>query len=134
MNIGVYGSFGENLAQKFLKKKGYKILATNYQKRAGEIDIIAIETKRARKTREDYKSMSNLMKKEDVLVFVEVKSRNSLDYGRPADAVNAKKGKHYQSVARTFLTLNPKFGGMPFRFDIVEVVGSEVSTHLINAF
>ena len=134
MNIGVYGAFGEKLAQKFLKKAGYKILATNYQKKVGEVDIIAIETKRARKKRGDYESLSPLLKKEDVIIFVEVKSRKSTRHGEPADAVGYTKKKHYDSLARTFFMLNPKFGGMPYRFDIIEVVGEEIKSHLINAF
>lgn len=134
MNIGEYGAYGEGLAKKFLKKNGYKILTINYQKRVGEVDIVALETKKARKKREEYKQMSKQMQKEDVLVFVEVKSRNSTKFGTPAMAVDNKKRKHYESLARSFKMLNPKFGGLPFRFDIIEVIETSVENHIINAF
>ena len=64
MNIGEYGSYGEGLALAYLKNSGYKILTCNYTKKAGEIDIIAIETKKARKKRSEYKSMTKQMQKE----------------------------------------------------------------------
>lgn len=134
MNNKIYGNFGEAKATEFLKKSGYKILTCNYSKKEGEIDIIALETKKARKKRENYKQLSPLLKKEDVLVFVEVKSRNSTKFGRPSDAVNLTKQKHYEKVASSFRLTNPKFAVFPFRFDIIEVVGEEVENHLINAF
>ena len=134
MNIGEYGAFGEKLAQEYLKKQGYKILTVNFAKKQGEIDIIAVETKKARKKREEFKSMTKLMQKEDVLVFVEVKSRHKVDYGRPATAVDQKKKKHYEIVANNFRLLNPKYSGLSFRFDIVEVVEERVENHYLNAF
>ena len=129
-----YGKRGEVLARDYLKKKGYKILATNYQKKVGEIDIIALETKKARKKREDFKSMPKAIQKEDVLVFVEVKSRNSTKFGRPSSAVDQKRASHYNSLARNLRLLNPKLSRFPYRFDIIEVVGEEVDNHIINAF
>lgn len=134
MNIGEYGALGESLARRFLVKAGYKILTANYQKRVGEADIVALETKRTRKKRPEYKNMSKLIRNENVLVFVEVKSRMSTKFGRPSDAVDNKKRKHYESLARTFKMLNPKFGGLPIRFDIIEVVGERVENHMLGAF
>jgi len=134
VNIGVYGSYGEGLALAFLKTAGYKILSCNYTKKVGEIDIIALETKKARKKRPEYKNMSKEMQKEDVLVFVEVKSRNSTAYGRPSLAVDKVKQKHYELLANNFRLLNPKYAGLPFRFDIIEVIETKVDNHIINAF
>lgn len=134
MNIGEYGSYGERLAIAYLKKAGYKILTANYTKKVGEVDIIALETKKARKKRPEYKEMSKEMKNEDVLVFIEVKSRNSTKFGRPSQAVDKVKQKHYELLANNFRLLNPRFASIPFRFDIIEVIETAVYNHIINAF
>lgn len=129
-----YGKYGETLAIGYLKKQGYKILTVNYSSKAGEVDIIAVETKKARKKRPEYKSMSKQIQNEDVLVFVEVKSRNSMKFGRPSMAVDNKKLNHYQIIASQFRLYNSKFSKLPYRFDIIEVVGDVVDNHIINAF
>lgn len=130
----IYGEYGENLAKKFLKKSGYKILTMNYSKRGGEADIIALETKAARKKRkEEYRVMPKEARKEDGIVFIEVKSRNS-DMVRPHEAVDNKKQQNYLNIARTFFMLNPRFQGMNYRFDIIEVTKEKVDNHIINAF
>ena len=59
----IEGDRGEILAVEFLKKKGYKVVETNYTNKLGEIDIIALDKK--------------------TLVFVEVKCRSTLAFGRP---------------------------------------------------
>lgn len=65
------GKIGENIAAGYLQKNGYRIIERNYYKRAGEIDIIAID--------------------KDTLVFVEVKTRNSVDFGSPLEAITPWK-------------------------------------------
>lgn len=130
----IYGNYGENLAKKFLKKAGYKVLITNYTKRSGEADIIAIEKRSARRKREEYKSMPKDVQKEDVVVFIEVKARTNKEFGTPSDAVNKVKQQKYLSIARSFFMLNPRFQGMNYRFDIIEVVEDQVTNHYINAF
>ena len=68
------GDIGEELAKKFLKKKGYRIRETNYRCREGEIDIIA--------------------EKKDYLVFIEVRTKTSSGFGSPEESVtSAKKDK-----------------------------------------
>lgn len=67
------GKRGEDLAVEFLKKKGYKILERNFQKRYAEIDIVAQE--------------------KDTLVFVEVKTRTNRDFGSPLEAITFWKLK-----------------------------------------
>jgi putative endonuclease len=93
------GNKGEELAVKFLKKNGYAIKIRNYKTRIGEIDIIAADG--------------------DVLVFVEVKTRESLEFGHPFEAVNARKRKKIANVALLYLK---KFDDLPpCRFDIVSI-------------
>ena len=68
------GDLGESLAREYLVKKGYRILDTNYRCREGEVDIVA--------------------RQDDFLVFVEVRTRTSLNFGSPEESVTpAKKGR-----------------------------------------
>lgn len=93
------GQAGEKLAVKFLRKKGYKIREQNYKTKIGEIDIIAEDS--------------------GALVFVEVKTRESLEYGHPFEAVNARKRRKIAGVATLYLK---KFDVLPpCRFDIVSI-------------
>ena len=110
------GLQGEAEAARFLKKNGFKILVPRYRCRFGEIDLVAREG--------------------DVLVFVEVKTRASADFGDPSQAVTPEKQKHMSRVALDYLRRlkNPK---IPVRFDIVEVISSESvnqCNHIRDAF
>ncbi len=69
------GKLGEATAVSFLKKKGYRIVAQNFRIRNGEIDIIAIDSQR----------------KEEVLVFIEVKTRSSELFGKPIESITPRK-------------------------------------------
>ena len=72
------GKFGQQLAAQFLLKKGYQLLASNYHCQAGELDLILIDNQQ--------------------IVFVEVKTRLSTDFGLPEEAINqTKKEKLYQA-------------------------------------
>ncbi len=95
------GERGEKLAERFLRERGYKILVRRYKGRHGEIDLVC---------RDD-----------DILVFVEVKTRASEEYGAPSVAVDAEKQKNLTRTALEYLREigNPE---VQFRFDIVEVV------------
>lgn len=95
------GKRGELEAQRFLKRKGYRLLARNFASPRGEIDLV--------------------FRQRDCLVFVEVKTRSSEQWGRPASAVKSAKRRHLSLAALDYLRLigNPK---VPIRFDIVEVV------------
>jgi putative endonuclease len=111
------GESGERAARKFLRQKGLKFLTANYSSARGEIDLV--------------------FKDRDCLVFVEVKSRSSEEWTRPADAVDARKRKLLSQTALDYLKLlkNPP---VKFRFDIVEVLLADgkvnVIRHLPNAF
>lgn len=107
------GSKGEELAIKFLRKKKFKILEQNYSNKIGEIDIIA----------ED----------KGVLVFVEVKARETLAFGRPAEAVDRRKQQKLRTTAQVYL-MNKNKLECDRRFDVVEVLGEEILNHIENAF
>jgi putative endonuclease len=99
------GARGENLACRFLRKNGYKILYRNFRGRTGgEIDVVCRDG--------------------DTLVFVEVKTRTSEDFGRPFDAVDRDKRNRISRGGLAWLRLldNPD---ILFRFDVVEVIAAE---------
>jgi putative endonuclease len=94
------GAQGEALALKYLKKSGYKILETNLTTFFGEIDIIA----------EDGNN----------IVFVEVKLRNTNEFGVPADAVNKRKQLKIIRSALSYVKTRHLSGGN-LRFDVLAI-------------
>lgn len=96
------GKSGENAAVSYLRNiLHYKILQQNYRHLLGEIDIIAADG--------------------PVIVFVEVKTRQSLSYGRPAEAVEKHKQKKIASTAAAYLCQH-NLWDRTCRFDVVEVI------------
>ena len=95
------GKKGEDLALRFLKRRGYKIIERNYVCKLGEMDIIAQE--------------------KDTLVFVEVKTRTSMVFGPPQLAVNPTKQMQLSKVALNFLK-EKKREDVKARFDVVAIV------------
>src|SRR4051812_33776937 len=95
------GALGERAAKRHLQDLGMKFLTANFRGRRGEIDLIFRDV--------------------DCLVFVEVKTRSSEDWTRPAAAVNAEKRRLLSQCALQYLRLlkNPP---VKIRFDIVEVL------------
>jgi putative endonuclease len=77
------GRRGEEIADAYLKKKGYRIRERNYRCPVGEIDIIALDG--------------------DEVVFVEVKSRKSDDFGEPEAAVDARKQAKLSRIALNYI-------------------------------
>ena len=95
------GQRGEECAAAFLERKGYRIAARNYRAKVGEIDIIAWQDR-------------------ETLVFVEVKTRTGLSYGKPAEAVNYYKQRKIIRTAQWYL-LQKHIDGCRCRFDVIEV-------------
>jgi putative endonuclease len=93
------GKQGEELAEVFLVKNGFKILYRNWRFSHYEIDIVAI--------------------KNDVPHFVEVKLRTSRGFGLPEDSVTKKKLKSLLQAANEFMFRNPKY--KDFRIDILSI-------------
>lgn len=112
MNKRRFGGEGEAEARAYLEKKGAKILEMNYRRPTGEIDIIA----RYKRT----------------LLFVEVKRRTTLRFGRPAEAVDRAKQAHILRTAQLYLQEN-RLEDAPLRFDIIEILPDEIN-HIENAF
>ena len=112
-NKAEVGRSGEKIVVRYLKKKKYKILETNYRTSFGEADIIA--------------------QKGEYLVFVEVKTRSSELYGSPAEAVDYKKQQRYIKMAEYYIACHEKYSTCYVRFDIAEVLSGEVN-YIENAY
>jgi len=116
MNRRSKGKEGENLAAQFLEKKGYSILERNYRFERGEIDLVAKEGQE--------------------LVFVEVKSRHSQEYGAPEESVTPAKEAQLKKVAEGYL-YEHNIENQSCRFDIVTITyqhGTPVLRLIHNAF
>jgi putative endonuclease len=94
------GLRGERLAARALKRRGYRILERRWRCRLGEIDLVARDG--------------------DTLVVVEVKTRSRRDYGPAADAVDARKRRKLEQLARMYLTAR-RLRDVNVRFDVVGV-------------
>ena len=127
-----FGDYGEDLAVKYLLKNKYDIPARNYSSRAGEIDIIAIETKSSRRLDDDYIKMSDLIRNEDVLCFIEVKTRSTTEFGNPFEAVDKNKENKYYNLSNQFIFAN-HLENYQIRYDIIEIVGNKIN-QIKNAF
>ena len=105
------GELGEHAAKKHLQRQGLKFLKANFRSKRGEIDLV--------------------FRDDDCLAFVEVKTRSSEDWTRPAAAVNARKRRLLSQTALDYLRLlkNP---AVKIRFDIVEVLLTDGKVHEIR--
>lgn len=109
------GKRGEQLAKQYLISNGYKILNINYRNKIGEIDIVAIDG--------------------DILVFAEVKTRTSMKYGYPYEAVNKRKQQKIIYTSLMYLK-ERNIKDIQLRYDIIEVylTTSTKINHIDNAF
>lgn len=109
-----FGDYGENLVEDYLKDKSYEILARNYRKPFGEIDIVA--------------------KLSDMIVFVEVKTRKNSNFASPAEAVTPSKQRKIIQASQAFLIEN-NMTDFFMRFDVAEVITDVGEINYIeNAF
>jgi len=142
MNKIGLGAYGEALAEKHLKKLGYKIIAKNCVFAGSELDIVCILSKKAQKKQIFRKYKNGEIKTkavrdhlvsllEDMLVFVEVKYSSTRIYGEPMERVDFKKQRQICKAAEGFIFKNAL--KMPSRFDVVSIVGNEI-THVEGAF
>jgi putative endonuclease len=111
------GKRGEDLAHRYLRSAGYVVVARNYRPAGGEVeaDIVAREG--------------------DIVVFVEVKSRASGDFGSPDRAIGSDKQKNVIRAARAFAT-RAGIEWSTVRFDTIAIVFTDPPsiTHQKDAF
>ena len=112
-----FGKKGEDLACKLLEEKGYEILKRNWRFSHGEIDIVA--------------------KDNDILVFIEVKTRSNLEFGPPELAVTKSKQNQIRKMASAYLYIN-EIKDTDCRIDVVAILfqdsGDPIINHIENAF
>jgi putative endonuclease len=101
-NLQSLGKAGEIFASHYLTQKGYRIIARNFRTRFGELDIVAI--------------------KDEALIFIEVKTRHSLRFGEPEEAVTKSKMSNIILAGQIFCK---KFPHLPQKL-AVEVVAIKV--------
>jgi putative endonuclease len=109
------GRDGELIAKDYLIEQEYQVLELNWRDQYKEVDIIA--------------------KKDNIIVFVEVKSRTTDYFGRPADAVNLRKQKLLIQAAETYIENHDI--SEESRFDIIEVIidrNFHSINHIVDAF
>jgi len=95
------GAAGELIAQNYLKKKGYRIIETNFRTRYGELDIVA--------------------KNNNTLVFVEVRTKTGVSFGSPEESITPTKSRHLAAAAYIY---QQHHKGLPesWRIDFIAVV------------
>lgn len=93
------GTWGESLAAEYLRKKHYKLLASGYRSRFGEIDLIVCNRK--------------------YIVFVEVKLRKSASFAQAFEYVDQYKQDRLRTTASLYLAQNPT--NLQPRFDVIEI-------------
>ena len=94
------GILGEKLARDFLKKKGYRIIETNYRCPEGEIDIVA--------------------KHGDFLVFIEVRTKTSLEFGSPEESITPAKRERMKATAAYYQQTHSNLPPL-WRIDVVAI-------------
>jgi len=112
------GDKGEKLAEDFLKRNGYKITQRNYRCRLGEIDIIA--------------------QQDDVIVFVEVRTKQTESFGLPQYSITSGKISRITKAALSYLQ-EKELAGCTCRFDVIAITFPNGSReprieHIENAF
>lgn len=115
----ISGAWGEALAAQYLQKKRFRIVATNYRCRFGEIDIVAANRR--------------------YLLFVEVKLRKSAKFAEALEFVDSFKQERLRTTAELYLSENPT--DLQPRFDVIEIYAPDgihtkkpVINHLEDAF
>ena len=98
------GGAAEERACRHLDRSGFTIVERNFRTRGGEIDIVA--------------------RKGDVLVFVEVRSREVTDFGTPEESITPDKRRRIVATARHYLSNVPPSSWREARFDVIAIEGS----------
>jgi putative endonuclease len=113
----LFGQEGEATAERYLRQKGYRIVAKNLRSSLGELDLVAEDG--------------------PVLVFVEVKARRHEDFGGAIYAVHRRKQEKLIQLASQYLAKH-HLTGRACRFDVVLLQGTGTSVsrveHIQNAF
>ena len=111
----ILGKKGEIIAKEYLVENGFEILALNWRYEKSEVDLIC--------------------RKDNILIFVEVKTRQTLVHGYPEEAVDSKKQLKLMEAAERYLDLHNV--ECEIRFDILSIIlskGKHIAYHIEDAF
>jgi putative endonuclease len=114
-----FGREGEDIACKYLLKKGLKFIEKNYRFHRHEIDLIF----------EDEKNR--------ILIFIEVKTRKNKIFGEPEEAITYTKQKHIRNALYGYLMKNPSYSDYDLRVDTICIMYENDNhnvNHIENAF
>lgn len=107
------GRAGEERAAEYLTAQGYRILERNWRCAQGEVDIIAA--------------------REGVVHFVEVKTRTSIAFGHPFDAIDARKRDRMWRLAHAWAATNPApRGPRPLRLSLIGIIGADPASGTVE--
>jgi len=104
------GKRGEDIAKEYLENLGYRILKMNWRYGRAEVDVIANQG--------------------GTIIFVEVKTRSSIDYGEPEDFVSSKKERQLEYASSAYIEMNHHEGEI--RFDVIAIVFENRHLYKIN--
>ncbi len=112
------GSYGEDIACDYLKKKEYHIIDRNFSNRLGEVDIICTFN--------------------DILIFLEIKSRYTTNYGFPIEAVTYSKQKKIIKLSKSYIQYKNLYN-LNIRYDVITILFNSINnsyelSHYIDAF
>ena len=112
------GSYGEDLACDFLEKNNYHIIDRNFSNKLGELDIICTF--------------------KDIIIFLEIKSRYTANYGLPIEAVTYSKQKKIIKLSKSYIQYRNLYN-FNIRYDVITIMfnsknSSYELTHYIDAF
>jgi putative endonuclease len=108
------GNKGEELAATFLASKSYEIVARNYRYKHAEIDLI--------------------VKKDNCLIFVEVKTRSSSSFGEPETFVSDKKAAKVMEGAEQYMIETNWHGSIRFDIVSIKIENTPIIEHFEDAF
>lgn len=114
-----FGKRGELIASEFLKEQGFSLLKSNYRYDRAEIDLI-------------FEDIQN-----NLLLFVEVKTRANKKFGEPEESVTPSKMEQIRKAAMGFISENENYLKHDIRLDVITVMlvdGKSVINHIENAF
>jgi len=100
------GRWGEDRVVRWYRRRGFEVLERNWRCRHGELDVI--------------------VRRGPVVAVCEVKTRSSLAFGTPAEAVGWQKQRRIRRLAALWLSEQERRGAVQLRFDVAEVVGREL--------
>lgn len=108
----VVGEIGEEHVAKFLSSKGWRILDRNWRIKEGELDLVAI-------------------RKDSLIIFVEVKTRTSVAHGDPLEAINPQKALRIQRLALAWLATHGRLGS-EYRIDAAGVLITRAGEFILD--